>query len=312
MNYTIREELPGIWLIDLKVEDRNEYTCAYLLVRGGDAALVEVGPASTYQRIIDALNEIGVQLKNVRFIFVTHVHLDHAGAAGSLLKHFPRAEIVAHKRGVDHLSDPERVLWKASKKVLGSVADIYGKPEPVPENRITSINSRERFAVSGLSIDIIPTPGHASHHVCIYLEEKGVIFSGDSAGIFVPCLDVVLPISPPPFILKLALQSVKVMLDLQPGIIGYTHYGFSKDAIRRLNRYSRQLSVWYECTKELLSRGTRDSDEILKFISTRDRDLSIFLQSSEEVEVIKRTMNSCLDGFIQLVDQENKEIPVFD
>lgn len=312
MNYTIREEFPGIWIIDLKVEDRNEYTCAYLLVRGSDAALVEVGPASTYQRIIDALNEIGVQFKNVKFIFVTHVHLDHAGAAGSLLKHFPRAELVVHKRGVDHLSDPEKVLWKASKKVLGSVADIYGKPEPIPENRITSINSRERFAISGLTIDIIPTPGHASHHVCIYLEEKGVVFSGDSAGIFVPSLDVVLPISPPPFILKLALQSVEAMLDLQPGIIAYTHYGFSKDAIRRLNRYYRQLSIWYECTKEMLSRGIRDSDEIFKFISTRDRDLSIFLQSSEEVEVIKRAMNSCLDGFIQLVDEENKGVSIVD
>jgi len=304
MIYSIKEELPGLWFIDLKVDGEREYTGAYVIKSGKETALIEVGPVATYKRVLTALEDIGQPYPDIKYIFLTHIHLDHAGALGNLIKHFPNASIIVHKRGKEHLIDPETTLWKASKRVLGVVADIYGKPESVPENRIMTVEKRMYFDLGKLSFEVIPTPGHASHHVCIFLEKKGVIFSGDAAGIYIPSLDVLLPISPPPFKLELAIKSIETMISVQPQLIAFTHFDVARDGSKVLSKYYRQLMIWYREIKRIVVKDIRDKGEMLDFISKRDKDLRRFLENSDSFLGIRRGVESGLEGFLQLVDEE--------
>jgi glyoxylase-like metal-dependent hydrolase (beta-lactamase superfamily II) len=307
MLYSIKEELPGLWFIDLKVDGEREYTGAYVVKSGKGVALIEVGPASTHKKILSALEDIELACEDVRFIFLTHIHLDHAGALGNLIRHFPNASVIVHKRGKEHLIDPESVLWNASKKVLGFVADIYGKPESVPEDRIIPVEKRMDFDLGKVSFEILPTPGHASHHVCVFLEKEGVLFSGDAAGIYIPSLDVLLPISPPPFKLELAMKSIKTMISLNPKLIAFTHFDVSKNGSQLLRKYHSQLMIWYREIKSIVVKGIEDREEMLDFISKRDRDLKKFLERSELFPGIRRGVESGLEGFLQLVDEEKNK-----
>lgn len=299
--------MPGFWFIDLRVGGEREYTGAYALKSGKGIALVEVGPASTYQKILSALEDIELACEDVKFIFLTHIHLDHAGALGNLITHFPNASVIVHKRGKQHLIDPESVLWNASKRVLGFVADIYGKPKSVPEDRIIAVGKRINFNLGKISFEIVPTPGHASHHVCIFLEKEGVLFSGDAAGLYIPSLDVLLPISPPPFRLELALRSIETMISLNPQSIAFTHFDVSKDGSQLLRKYRRQLMIWYREINNIVVKGIEDRGEMLDFISKRDKDLKTFLERSESFPGIRRGVESGLEGFLQLVNEEKNK-----
>ncbi|MBI4228676.1 MAG: MBL fold metallo-hydrolase [Deltaproteobacteria bacterium] len=304
MIYSIKEELPGLWFIDLKVDGEREYTGAYVIKSGKETALIEVGPVATYKKVLSVLEDIGQPYQDIKYIFVTHIHLDHAGALGNLIKHFPNASIIVHKRGKEHLIDPERTLWKASKRVLGVVADLYGKPESVPENRIMTVEKRMCFDLGEPSLEVIPTPGHASHHVCIFLEKERVIFSGDAAGFYIPSLDVLLPISPPPFKLELAIKSIEAMISAQPQLIAFTHFDVSKNGSQVLRKYYRQLMIWSREIKRIVVKDIRDKGEMLDFISKRDKDLRRFLENSDSFLGIRRGVESGLEGILQLVSEE--------
>jgi glyoxylase-like metal-dependent hydrolase (beta-lactamase superfamily II) len=307
MLYSIKEEMPGIWFIDLKVDGEREYTGAYVLKSAKGAALIEVGPASTYQKILSALEDIELACEEVRFIFLTHIHLDHAGALGTLIRYFPNATVIVHRRGKEHLVNPESALWIASKRVLGFVADIYGKPESVPEDRIFPVEKRTDFSLGKISFEILPTPGHASHHVCILLEKEGVIFSGDAAGIYIPSLDILLPISPPPFKLKLAVESIETMLSRKPALMAFTHFDVSKNGPQLLRKYRRQLMIWYREINKIVVKGIEDKEEMLDLISKKDEDLKTFLETSESFPGIRRGVGSGLEGFLQLVNEEKNK-----
>ncbi len=304
MLYSIKEELPGLWFIDLKVDYEPEYTGAYVIRSGKETALIDVGPASTYEKILSALGDIELARHEVRFILLTHIHLDHAGALGKLIRYFPNAVVIVHKRGKAHLIDPETVLWNASKGVLGFVADIYGKPESVPEDRIVTVEKATDFNLGDISFEVVPTPGHASHHVCIFLEREKLLFSGDAAGMYIPSLDVLLPISPPPFKLDLAIKSVETIISLDPRLIAFTHFDVSKNGSKLLRKYRRQLMVWYKEVKNIVIKGIEDRQEMLDLISKRDKDLKAFLGRSEWFPAVRRGVGSGLEGFLQLVNEE--------
>ena len=299
MRYSLREELPGLWFLDLKVGGEEQYIGSYIIASGNEVALVEVGPSSTALNVIHALDEIGFHPTDVKYLLPTHVHLDHAGASGTLLKHFPNASVIAHKRGVVHLADPEATLWKASKAVLGFVADIYGKPEPVPNEKIIPVEDKMSLTLGKLTFEIIPTPGHASHHVCFFLNPGKVVFTGDAVGAYLPSLDITLPQTPPPFRLEATLKSIETLISLEPRIGAYTHFGVSPEAKRSFKNHYNQLLIWYECVTEALNKGMA-KDSILDLLSIRDRDLNNFLINSEKLEGLKRGVELSLRGFIEL------------
>lgn len=302
MEYSVGEVIGGIWFVDLKVGGEEEYTGIYVLSDGREALLIDVGPSSTGEKVLGALKDIGILFDSVRYLLLTHVHLDHGGACGGLIRFFPKATVIVHRRGAFHLVNPDAVLWKSSIKVLGNVAEIYGKPEPVPEERIVSIEDTFYLSLGNLDFEILPTPGHASHHVSIYCRNYRVLFPGDSAGVYVPSLDAMLPNTPPPFKLDKALRSIDAMIAFNPEVIAYTHFGVSREGLYNLSRCRRQLTAWYELIKEMKVRGIGKEDEMLGAIAQSDEDLKRFIAKSERLKGLQRGLRTSLRGLIQLVE----------
>lgn len=243
-----------IHLIDLELAGMESFIASYVL-KGKNTAIVETGPASTVQNLLSGLKELDVKPEEVAYVAVSHIHLDHAGAAGTLLKYLPKAKLIVHRRGVPHVADPEK-LWTQAMGVLGKIAELYGKPEPVPEERIIAATDSMVFDVgNGVKLKVVETLGHASHHLSYYDVSSQGIFTGDAAGIYLNRFDVIVPTTPPPFRLDIALASLKKMINLKPRVLYYSHFGKAQNAIEKLQTYVKQLKLWAEIAKQGIEKG---------------------------------------------------------
>jgi len=210
------------------------------------------------------MKELGVEPEDVAYVAVSHVHIDHGGGAGTLLKYLPKAKLIVHSRGVPHLANPER-LWTQSKAALGKIAQMYGEPESVPEERITTTTEGATFDIgNGVTLKVVETLGHASHQLSYYEQSSKGIFTGDTAGIYLSRFDVVVPTTPAPFRLGIALASLKKLISFKPKVLYYSHFGKAYNAVERLHAYANQLKLWAEIAKQGMQEG-----ENLKGISKR-------------------------------------------
>ncbi len=172
--------------------------CSYV-IDGEKPFLVESGPTSSIPKLLSGLRRTCMlNFEDVEYVAVTHVHLDHGGGAGTLLKSLPNAKVIVHPRGLPHLVDPER-LWPSSQSVLGFISEIFGKPEPVPKDRIIPVTEGTFDLAEGAKLTVIETLGHASHNLSFHESFNGGVFPGDAAGTYLPEFDVVVPTTPPPF-----------------------------------------------------------------------------------------------------------------
>jgi len=231
-----------VYLIDLKPAGLESFIGSYV-VKGVKKAIIETGPTSTVDNLLDGLKEISVKENEVELVMVSHIHLDHAGGAGTLLRHLPNAKLIVHPRGAPHMANPEK-LWSQSLKVLGKIARIYGEVEPVPEDRI--IPAADGMLIDlgdGVELEVVGTPGHASHHVSYY-QRNGTLFPGDTAGIYLQSLDVTIPTTPPVLYLDKILGSIDKLVALKPERLCYTHFGPAERAVERLRSYASQLKLW--------------------------------------------------------------------
>jgi len=173
----------GIYCIDARYI-RYGVACCYLMVEGGEVAIIETGTAYTADGIGEALESLGFCADAVRYIIPTHVHLDHAGGAGVLMQRYPTAQLVIHPRGARHMIDPTQLI-AGSKAVYGEkkFAQFYGKLIPVPEGRVLTVEDGEKLNLNGRVLEFRHTPGHAEHHFCIWDSLSQGWFSGDTFGI---------------------------------------------------------------------------------------------------------------------------------
>lgn len=232
-----------LYVIDLKAIGIKNFIASYVLI-GNKTMVVETGPTTSIKNLLMGLNEIGISKDNVDYVAVSHIHIDHAGGAGTLLKHLPKARLLVHAAGAPHLVRPNK-LWRQTKRVLGEIADLYGRIAPVPERRI--IIAKEGMAIDlgeGIELKILETLGHASHHLSYHENNGNGIFTGDAAGVYLPKLDVVIPTTPPPCHLQIAFTSLDRLKKLAPERLYYTHFGMRKDAVPNLEAYKIQLKLW--------------------------------------------------------------------
>lgn len=176
---TIRWLDDGIGLIDLNFQRRPALIAIYVLPTEDGLALIEVGPGSTLNNLLDGLRDLGLDPDDVRHLLVTHIHLDHAGAAGSLLERLPEAHLYAHERGARHMIDPSRLLASAGQVYGALMEPLWGEFLPCPEERVVVIGDGDRLEIGGLTLDVHYTPGHASHHVAYHEPERNIVFAGE-------------------------------------------------------------------------------------------------------------------------------------
>jgi glyoxylase-like metal-dependent hydrolase (beta-lactamase superfamily II) len=216
--------------IDLMHLGRDRVICAYEL---NDGLIVDPGPTTCVDSLIDALAPVVP-----RALMLTHVHLDHAGAAGTLARRFPELRVFVHELGAPHLVDPSRLLQSASHLYGRDMEQLWGDVEPVPEDRVRVLRGGE--TVEGLLV--AATPGHASHHVAYLHADSGDAFVGDVAGVRVPPHEHTLAPTPPPDIdVEAWLDSLHTVAAWDPAALCLTHFGRVTDVEDQLHRARTSL-----------------------------------------------------------------------
>jgi len=291
----------NLYQVDLETGGFKNLICSYIL-RGSRIIIVESGPTSSVPRLVDGLKELNFRLEDVEYVAVTHVHLDHGGGAGTLLKALPNAKVIVHPRGMPHLIDPQR-LWESAQSVLGFVSEIFGEPEPVPEERIIPVTDGSFDLDDDAKLKVIETVGHASHSLSFQESFNNGVFPGDAAGTYFPELDVVIPTTPPPFHLDSELASLDKLISLNPSFLYYSHFGKASNAVQRLRDYKLQLQLWAQITDQ----GVRDNkslEEIRNGILAEDaamRRLGGYLKSHKIYS--KTALGNTVQGFIEYAKQ---------
>ena len=247
----------NIYQIDLKENGIPLRTAAYI-IKGEKNVIIETGPSPSNQQILKALQSLQIKPAQIDAILVTHIHLDHAGGAGLLMKQCPNATLFVHQRGRDHLINPNRLISSA-RAVYADLFESYFDPIlPIEEQRIKSYQEMEDFELgAGRKLEILNTPGHALHHVVIYDPESNGIFSGDAAGIYFRSLYeqhsihfAVPSTSPTQFDPKSMEDSLRQMISLNPEKIYFTHFGMVKPAIPQLQMVLGLITFFgEECVK---------------------------------------------------------------
>ncbi len=236
------------------------------VVRGERVALVETGPKSSLEHLLTGLDAAG--LESVDYIVVTHIHLDHAGAAGTLAARWPEAKVVVHPVGAPHLVDPSK-LWSSASRIYGDAMEaLWGGIDPVPAERIVEVADGDTIDLGGKALRVIETPGHARHHHAYLDESSGVLFSGDALGVRLPDVGVIRPATPPPeFDLEAAIASIGKIRDVAPARLCFTHFGLSEDedAATTCDAAADALMEWAGWIKGARETST-DVDEVTEVV----------------------------------------------
>lgn len=244
--------------------------------------LVDPGPLSTIPHLIAELRRHGVE--RLDYILLTHIHIDHAGGSGALLKEFPAARVICHPDGIRHLVDPSK-LWEGTRKVLGpELATAYGEIVAVPEE---SIIFEEEIGTTGVRAFL--TPGHAQHHCCYLLDD--LLFAGEVAGVRceVPEGIMIRPATPPRFMLDVALASVKRMIDLKPRRMVFAHYGMVATAVEHLTIARDQLILWVEGAEAVANVAESEQEEaFFAWLQEHDEHYRNIAQLPEDIRARER------------------------
>jgi glyoxylase-like metal-dependent hydrolase (beta-lactamase superfamily II) len=292
----------NLFQVELETGGFKNLICSYV-IKGKKPFLVESGPTSSIPNLLLGLRELDVKFEDVEYVAVTHVHLDHGGGAGTLLKSLPNAKVIVHPRGMPHLIDPER-LWPSSQKVLGFVSEIFGKPEPVPKDRIIPLTEGAFDLGYGAKLSVTETVGHASHNLSFQESFNGGVFPGDAAGTYLPVFDVVVPTTPPPFYLDAALASLDKLISLNPTALYFSHFGKATDAPQRLKDYKLQLQLW----ADIAQQGVRENwslEQVRDRIIAKDKALSLAANFVGSHRIYQKTvLENCVRGFIEYAKQK--------
>ncbi|MGA8303290.1 MAG: MBL fold metallo-hydrolase [Thermoplasmata archaeon] len=231
--------------MDIDFRDTEGLVAAYLLPEEEGWTLVETGPSSCRDALLAGIRLAGVSPEEIRHVFVTHIHLDHAGGVGALTDALPSATFYAHELGVPHLLDPTKLVASA-RRAWGAAADpLWGPILPVPGPRLVSLHGGERFPLRGGELRVLATPGHAKHHLAFFDSATRGVFTGDGAGVRLERSSRVRPAVPPPDLdLDQLFSSVDAMRKLNPALVLYSHFGPSPDGAADLAHYRAVVEAW--------------------------------------------------------------------
>jgi glyoxylase-like metal-dependent hydrolase (beta-lactamase superfamily II) len=268
------EAAAGITAVDTMMAGREVVTSAYL-IQAEQPALVETGPTTSVNAVLEGLGALGLGAKDLAHIVVTHIHLDHAGGVGRLAEHFPGARIWVHDRGAPHLADPVKLVRSAAR-VYGEdrMRALFGPVDPVPGDRLTPVSDGDRVELGGRALEVMYTPGHASHHIALVDSGTGALFTGDALGIHLPDVRVLRPATPPPDIdVELSVDSIRRIRARAGSVLMFSHYGPVEEVHELCELAETRLRKWAGIVREAMDRTT-ELDRIAQIL--RDRTASEF------------------------------------
>ncbi|OQY24141.1 MAG: MBL fold metallo-hydrolase [Desulfobacteraceae bacterium 4572_35.2] len=288
------------------LEGFRRFISSWLLVEDHFTALVDPGPLSTIPVLVNGLREKGV--KQLDYILLTHIHIDHAGGTGELLKYYPMAQVVCHPDGIRHMISPEK-LWQGSLQVLGEMAEIYGEIIPITSTKIFFTEQ-----VGDTGIEVYKTPGHAAHHLCFKYDD--LLIGGEVCGVHADVENGIYmrPATPPRFMQDVAIDSIDRMISLDPRYLIIGHHGLVEPAVRYLEIGRQQLILWGQAVAATVAcdQKTRqqaiynwliERDEVFKNIDQLDADLY-----ARERYFMANSLRGMIDYFDNLTPEQQRTL----
>ena len=236
---------PGIWQIDTELGGWHELNSVFL-IEGARPCLVETGPQKDFEKVRAGLAARGLGAKDLAYVVLTHIHLDHGGAVGEIAAHFPRAEVICHPKGIRHLADPTRLVAAAGQVYGPSLDALYGRMTAVAPSQLRAAEDMESLDLgAGRQVTLVYSPGHAKHHIAVLDDSTGVLLVGDAVGVKVPGGGPLRPAMPPDdFELALAVGSLHRFAELKPTQVVLTHFGPAGDPQEALEEAEATMSRW--------------------------------------------------------------------
>ncbi len=274
----------AITTIDDNWTGRARSIATALVESDGHRAIVDPGPGSTLDTLRKELRAHRVSVNELDAILLTHIHLDHAGATGALVRENPKLAVYVHKLGAPHMIDPSKLLASAARLWPNDLQQLFGEALPVPADNLRILEGGETIALGPLKIAVAYTPGHASHHVSYFESLEGVAFVGDTAGVRIEGHSYAMPATPPPDIdLEIWDRSLATILERKPKRLFLTHFGFSENPAEHVAQFRERLHRWMETTEKILQAARSDAEAQESFMATMRADISQHLPA-EEVE----------------------------
>lgn len=296
--------------IDLNFLGSEEVIASFLLLGEGSAALVETGPTTCLDSLTEGLKKHGVENSDVRQVFLTHIHLDHAGASGHLAQLLPNATFYVHEVGYPHMADPSKLIKSATRIYGDRMDELWGEIRPVPEGRLVKLSGEgEEIEAAGGILTAHDTPGHAYHHLAFHEPESGALFAGDVAGIRLPGRSYVRPPTPPPEVdMEAWTKSIEAIRSIAPKSVSPTHFGTYDDVERHLNELEQRLQDWLLFVEGLMDEGS-EREEIADELKDKG-DAEMLAEGAEPEDTehygLAGTYEALADGIIRYVERRRK------
>ena len=241
------EVAPGVLQVDTLMGGWDK-TCAGILIEAPRPALIETGPSTSTAAVEAALRHRGLEPDDLAYIAVSHIHLDHAGAAGDLMPSFPKATLLVHEKGARHMADPTRLIDSAAR-VYGPLLDnFYGRMRPIDAARVVVPAEGEALDLGGgYALEFFDAPGHAKHHLGILERSSGTLFAGDAVGVRLPEAGFLRPATPPAdFDFDKAVSSLHRFREVSPSHLVLAHFGEVPSPQETLDEAEDILRRWVE------------------------------------------------------------------
>lgn len=304
----------GIYTIDSHYW-REKLAAVYLVKEGNQVALVETAHAKSLPYVMAGLSELGVTSQEVKYIFLTHIHLDHAGGAGCYMEAFPNALLVVHPKGVRHMINPSK-LEAGAIAVYGEefVRETYGKLLPIDEARILVAEDGLEVDLNGRKLICRNAPGHANHHNIIFDSLSQGLFSGDVFGIGYPELNVngetlVFPSSTPVnFDPQKMLQSIELIESYQPQAIYLTHFGVARNVATLLKSLRQMIPEYVKIALEAKDSNDKVAvitDKLNRYFIGQARLFGVTLSDQEIIECAGLDMQINAQGLAVWLDSQH-------
>jgi len=257
---------PAAWQISHPFLGENEIIGSYLLAGRNELAVIDPGPGSMVESLLESIREAGFDPQEVTHILATHVHLDHAGSTGTLVRQLPRAQVYVHSKGAPHLLDTTRVVASASRIFGERTKLLWGEIESTPQERLSIIDGGDILNIAGRRLEVHYTPGHAVHHVIFFDAHSGELFAGDVAGVKLQDVDYVRPPTPPPDLdLETWSDSINLVKSLRPDVLYIGHFGAIKNIPEQFEHLREKLYAWGDFVLSCMRDG-KDEAEIITLL----------------------------------------------
>ena len=255
----------GLSYFDLEFLGRRHAIATALVQSSGGVAIVDPGPTTCLPALELGLQESGARWDDVRHILLTHIHLDHAGATGTIVREHPHISVFVHERGTPHMADPQKLIDSATRLYGDRMGRLWGEIAPVPAANLVTLRGGERIDAGGRTFDVAYTPGHASHHVSYFDRSSGVAFVGDTAGV---CIDkgYALPPTPPPDVdVEKWRASIDAIEAWSPETVFMTHFGPVHDVRPHLETLWDNLQEMAKWVRQTLDDPGSDEERSRTF-----------------------------------------------